>query len=161
MKCKERLEAFLRENKVPYQLHHHPLAYTAQEVAASEHVSGKMMAKVVLVFARNGQERMVMVVLPAPLHVDVEKAAQALGAKSARLARESEFAAAFPDCEVGAMPPFGNFYDVPVFVEEALTKQDHIIFRAGTHTDTIALKYSDFERLAKPKVVEVSSHIAC
>src|SRR3990172_7193008 len=109
MNCKERLEAYLRENKVPFQVVHHPLAYTAQEVAAAEHVPGKMLAKVVMVFADG---KLVMLALPAPYRVDLSKAAAALGAREARLAHEEEFAAAFPDCEVGAMPPFGNLYDV-------------------------------------------------
>src|SRR3972149_12230009 len=99
MNCKERLEAYLRENKVPFQVIHHPLAYTAQEVAAAEHVPGRMLAKVVMVFADG---KMVMLVLPAPCRVDLNKAAVNLGAKEASQAHEVEFVAAFPDCGVGA-----------------------------------------------------------
>ena len=156
MNCKERLEAYLRENKVPFQVVHHPLAYTAQEVAAAEHVPGKALAKVVMAFA-NG--KMVMLSLPAPWRVNLDKAAAALGVKETRLAHEEEFAAAFPDCEVGAMPPFGNLYDVPVYVDKALTEDDTIVFNAGTHTDTISMKYADFERLVKPIVAEFGHHL--
>ena len=156
MNCKERLESYLRENKVPFQVVHHPLAYTAQEVAAAEHVPGKMLAKVVIAFV-NG--KMVMLSLPAPWRVNLDKAAAALGVKEIRLAHEEEFAAAFPDCEVGAMPPFGNLYDVPVYVDKALTEDDTIVFNAGTHTDTISMKYADFERLVKPIVAEFGHHL--
>ena len=156
MNCKERLEAYLRESKVPFQVVHHPLAYTAQEVAAAEHVPGQMLAKVVMVFADG---KMVMLALPAPLRVDVGKAAGALGAKEVRLAHEEEFAAAFPDCEVGAMPPFGNLYDVPVYVDKTLTEDVDIVFNAGTHTDTISLKYADFERLVKPALAEFAHQV--
>ena len=151
MDCKERLEAFLRQNKVPFQVVHHPLAYTAQEVAAAEHVPGRMLAKVVMALADG---KMVMLALPAPSRVDLTKAASMLGAKEVRLAHEEEFAAAFPDCEVGAMPPFGNLYDLPVFVDKALTEDEDIVFNAGTHTDTISMKYADYERLAKPTAGE-------
>src|SRR3990172_11839163 len=98
MNCKDRLEAYLRENKVRFQVVHHPLAYTAKEVAAAEHVPGQMLAKVVMVLADG---RLTMLALPAPLRVDLGKAASALGAKEVRLAHEEEFADAFKDCEVG------------------------------------------------------------
>jgi Ala-tRNA(Pro) deacylase len=147
MQCKDRLEAYLRDNQVPFQVQHHPPAYTAQEVAASEHIPGKLLAKVVMVFA-DGQ--LAMLALPAPHRVDPARAAAALGAKEVRLAQEAEFAAAFPDCEVGAMPPFGNLYGVPVYVDEALAEDETIVFRAGTHTDTMSLRYADFARLVRP-----------
>ena len=153
MQCKDRLEAFLRDNAVPYQTQHHPLAYTAQEVAASEHIPGKMMTKVIMAYADGS---LVMLALSAPRRVDVEKTATALGAKEVRLAHEQEFAATFPDCQVGAMPPFGNLYNVPVYVDQVLTEDDTIVFRAGTHTDTISLKYADFDRLVKPIVADLA-----
>jgi len=156
MNCKERLDAYLRENKVPFQVIHHPLAYTAQEVAAAEHVPGKMLAKLVMVFADG---KLVMLALPAPHRADLNKAAVALGAREVRLAHEEEFAAAFPDCEVGAMPPFGNLYDLPVYVDNALAEDETIIFSAGTHTDTISMKYADFERLVKPTVAAFARQV--
>jgi len=110
-----------------------------------------MFAKTVMALA---DEEIVMLVLPAPYHVNPEKAAEALGAEAFRLASEEQFEDAFPDCEVGAMPPFGNLYDVPVYVDEAFAEDERIVFRAGTHTDTMNVGYADFERLVEPTVVE-------
>jgi Ala-tRNA(Pro) deacylase len=151
--CKARLEAFLRQNQVPFELHHHPRAYTAQEVAATEHVPGRMVAKVVVVWAEG---RLSLAVLPAPLRLDLEKAAAALGVRSVRLAREEEFEPFFPDCETGAMPPFGNLYDVPVYVDRSLTEQERVVFDAGTHTDAILMRYADFENLVRPQVADLA-----
>jgi Ala-tRNA(Pro) deacylase len=155
MKGMERLQAYLRERQVPFQVQHHPRAYTAQRVAAAEHVSGKLVAKVVMVVADG---KLAMLVLRAPDRVDLDKAARALGAATARLATEAEFADAFPDCEVGAMPPFGNLYGFEVLVDRALAEDELIIFPAGTHTDTISLAYQDFERLVAPRVADLASH---
>lgn len=151
MECKERLEHYLRENRVPFEAQRHPRAVTAQEVAASEHVPGKMLAKTVMVLA-DGE--MAMLALPAPYQVDLERAAAALGTDEARLAQEEEFENTFPDCEIGAMPPFGNLYDVPVYVDESLAEDEVIVFRAGTHTETMSVSYADFERLVEPSVAE-------
>ena len=151
MECKDRLERYLRENQVPFDVQHHPRAVPAQEVAASEHVPGRMLAKTVMVLA-DGQ--LVMLALPAPYQVDLEKVIALLGAEELRLAEEEEFGDTFPDCEVGAMPPFGNLYGVPVYVEEALAEDEQIVFRAGTHTDTMSVRYEDFERLVEPTVAE-------
>jgi Ala-tRNA(Pro) deacylase len=149
--CKDRLEAYLREKQVPFEVRHHPRAITAQEVAASEHVPGKMLAKTVMILADG---KMVMLALPAPYQVDMEKAGPVLSAQEVRLAQEEEFEGSFPDCEVGAMPPFGNLYDLPVYVEETLAQDETIVFRAGTHTDTMSVTYADFERLVEPTVAE-------
>jgi Ala-tRNA(Pro) deacylase len=89
--------------------------------------------------------------------VDIEKASTALRAGEVRLAQEGEFEDTFPDCEVGAMPPFGNLYEVPVYVEEALAEDETIVFRAGTHTDTMSVRYADFERLVEPTVAEFAA----
>jgi len=152
MNSKDKLETYLRDNKIPYQVQHHPLAYTAQDVAASEHIPGKMLAKVVMVVADG---KMVMLALPAPKRVDLAKVGATLGAKDVRLAGEEEFGVLFPDCEVGAMPPFGNLYGLPVCVDQALAEDEVIVFRAGTHTDTMSVKYADFERLVKPTVADL------
>ena len=149
MTCQERLESYLRSSQVPFQLQHHPLAYTAQEVAAAKYVPGKLVAKVVMVQADG---RPAMLALPAPLRVDLAQAATTLGAREVRLAEEEEFAGTFPDCEVRAMPPFGNLYGVPVYVDRALTEDEEIVFAAGTHTDTMRLRYADFARLVQPTV---------
>lgn len=154
MGCKEKLEAYLRDNQVAFQVQHHPLAYTAQEVAAAEHVPGKL-AKVVMAYA---DDRLVMLALPAPYKVDLTNAATSLVAGRVRLATEEEFAGALPNCEVGAIPPFGPLYDLPVYVDQTLVEDDTIVVQAGTHTDTLSLKYADFQRLVQPTVVEFAFH---
>ena len=155
MQCKDRLEAYLRENQVPFQMQHHARVFTAQEVAASEHIPGKMLAKVVMALADG---RLLMVVLPAPDRVDLAKLGMLLNTRDVRLAQESEFAAAFPDCEVGAMPPFGNLYNLPVYVDTTLAEDETIVFQAGTHTDTMSMRYADFERLVRPTVADLAQH---
>ncbi len=152
MNCKQRLEDYLRGNEITYQTQHHPRAITAQEVAATEHVPGRMFAKTVMVTTDGGE--MCMLALPAPYHVNPEKAAAALGAREARMADEERFAETFPDCEVGAMPPFGNLYGVPVCMDRTLANDETIVFRAGTHTDTMSVDYADFERLVEPTVAD-------
>lgn len=151
MNCKERLESYLRENGATFEVEHHPRVITAQEVAATEHVPGKMFAKVVMVLA---DEEIAMLVLPAPHHVNPGKAAEALGVREVHLADEEQFEDTFPDCEVGAMPPFGNLYGVPVYADVSLAEDETIFFRAGTHTDTMSVRYADFQRLVEPTVVE-------
>jgi Ala-tRNA(Pro) deacylase len=155
MTCKERLEAYLREQQVPFTMEHHRPAYTAQAVAAIEHVPGKQVAKVVVVFA---DDRLVMLVLPASYRVDLTHVGAALGARSVYFAGEGELAATFRDCEVGAMPPFGNLYNLPVYVDRSLAEDETIVLQAGTHTDTISLKYVDFARLVQPTVVAFACH---
>lgn len=151
MSCKERLENYLRENGVLYENQHHTRAITAQEVAATEHVPGRMFAKTVMVLA---DERLVMLVLPAPRHVNPKKAADVLGVEEVYLAGEKRFTETFSDCEVGAMPPFGSLYGVPVYSDKALSEDETIVFRSGTHTDTMSVSYADFEKLVKPTVAE-------
>jgi Ala-tRNA(Pro) deacylase len=155
MTCKERLEAYLREKGVPYQNQHHARAITAQEAAATEHVPGRMFAKTVMVLP-DDEVSMVMLVLPAPYHVNPRKVSASLGVSEVHLADEERFADAFPDCEVGAMPPFGNLYDVPVYVDRALVEDETIVFRSGTHTDTMSVSYTDFEKLVRPTVADVA-----
>lgn len=147
MPCKERLEAYLREQQIPFQVQEHPIAFTAQDIAASEHLPGKLVAKAVLVFA---DARMVMLVLPASYRVDLSHVGKLLGASEVRLADEVELGLAFPDCDVGTMPPFGNLYHLPVYVDESLAEDDSIVFPVGSHTQTMRLAYADFERLVRP-----------
>jgi Ala-tRNA(Pro) deacylase len=151
MESRERLEDYLRENRVPFEIQHHPKTIPAQEVAATEHIPGRMLAKVIMVLA---DSEMVMLSLPAPYQADLEKVSKILGAGEVRLAEEEEFESAFPDCEVGAMPPFGNLYGLPVYVEEALAEDETIFFRAGTHTDTMSVRYADYEQLVEPTVAQ-------
>jgi Ala-tRNA(Pro) deacylase len=136
---------------VPYQLQHHTQAFSAQKIAEREHVPGKMVAKPVIVMV---DSQLIELVLPASYQVNFNKLQSILRARDIRLAHESEFANIFPDCEVGAMPPFGNHYGIAVYVEKRLTEEETIVFPVGTHTDTMSLKYSDFERLVHPIVVE-------
>lgn len=149
MGAKDRLESYLRDNGVAFDAHTHPEAFTAQTVAASEHVSGKRLAKAVMVMCDGD---MVMAVVPANEKVDLERFKTVTGAADVRLAQESEFAPRFPDCDPGAQPPFGNLYDIPTYVDEALTSQEAVVVQAGTHTDTITLSYADYERLVQPQV---------
>jgi Ala-tRNA(Pro) deacylase len=151
MSCQERLEEYLHSQHVPFQVQQHKRSYTAQEVAESEHIPGKMVAKMVMVFA---DESMVLLVLPASYVVDFSWAESALGAKRLRLASETEFAAAFPDCEIGTMPPFGNLYGLPVYVDSSLTEDETIIFPAGTHTETMSVRFADFQRVVRPTIGE-------
>jgi Ala-tRNA(Pro) deacylase len=153
MQCKERLEEYLRNHGVQFEAQHHRVAYTAQDVAASEHIPGKYLAKVVMVVADG---RLVMLALPAPHHVELDRARAALNASEVRLATESELSGAFQDCEVGALPPFGNLYNVPVYVDPYLAEDEWIVYRAGTHTDTHKISYADFERLVHPTTAEIA-----
>jgi Ala-tRNA(Pro) deacylase len=144
-----KLKEFLDANGVPYEVRTHPRAFTAQEVAAAEHVPGRELAKVVMV--RNGGD-FLMAVLPAPDHVALEGLAKAAGKPRLRLATEDEFASLFPGCEPGAMPPFGNLYGIPVWVEKSLTRDEHIVFNAGNHEQTVHMAYADFARFVRPSV---------
>ena len=149
MAARQRLERYLREEGVSFDTVTHPLAYTAQEVAAAQHTPGKQLAKVVLVDA-DGE--LVMLVLPASHRADFVKLKPVLKAKKVRLAKEEEFVGTFTDCEVGAMPPFGNLYGMDVFVSESLAEDEEIAFNAGSHVELVRLAYKDFNELAKPKV---------
>ncbi len=145
-----KLKEFLDSHKVKYATLNHQPAYTAGEIAAEAHISGKQLAKTVMVKLDG---KLAMAVLPANQTVDFQLLKEATGAKQVELARELEFKDQFPDCEVGAMPPFGNLYNMDVYVEEALSWDDEIGFNAGTHTEIFKLAYKDFENLVHPKVV--------
>jgi len=151
MECRERMEHYLRENGVPFEVMAHAQAYTMQEVAAALHVSGKQVAKVVMVKA---DEKTVMLVTPASSRLDFAQVRALLDAKKVSLAKEEEFADLFPDCGTGAMPPFGNLYSVPVYVDQALAEEATIIFRVGTHRLTMKVAYADYARLVQPTVSE-------
>jgi Ala-tRNA(Pro) deacylase len=142
-----RLKTFLDNEHVKYVSIGHSPAFTAQEIAATAHIPGKELAKTVIVKV-DGE--LAMVVLPASEHVRMESLRQALGAEHVELANEDEFKSAFPDCETGAMPPFGNLYGMNVFVSQALREDDEIAFNAGSHSELIRLPYADYERLVHP-----------
>lgn len=155
MSCMARLEDYLGEHQVHYTVQRHPPAFTAQEVAACEHLPSMMMAKVVVAVADDAP---VMLVLPAAYRVDMARLCDALGARSVRLADERTLAITFPDCDVGAMPPFGNLYGMPVYVAAQLTGEARIVFQAGTHTHTMEVAYADFARLVRPTVADFARH---
>lgn len=148
-----KLKAFLDDNSVKYVNIRHSNAFTAQEIASSAHVSGKEFAKTVMIKIDG---RMAMAVLPASFQIDFELLRQAFGTRKVTLASEMEFMDHFPDCEIGAMPPFGNLYDMEVYVAEKLAEDKEIAFNAGTHTELIKMAYRDFERLVKPNVFKFS-----
>jgi Ala-tRNA(Pro) deacylase len=149
----KKLKEFLDARKVRYVTITHSKAYTAQEVAASAHVPGKEMAKTVMVKVDG---KMAMAVLPASCRVSLLMLREVTGAKDVVIATEQEFKALFPECEAGAMPPFGNLWGFDVYVASRLAEDDEIVFNAGTHTELIRLAYKDFERIVHPKVVEFS-----
>jgi len=149
----QQLESFLDSNHVKYKTITHSPEYTAQEVAASAHIPGKELAKTVIVKV-DGE--FAMAVLPATTHLSLSRLRTAAGAGDAEIASEDEFEKLFPDCELGAMPPFGNLYDMPVFAAEQLTEDDQIAFNAGSHSELVQLAYSDFDKLVHPKVVALS-----
>jgi Ala-tRNA(Pro) deacylase len=145
-----RLIEFLNRSKVPYEVLHHPEAFTAQELAAIEHVRGRSHAKVVML---KTDKEVLMTVLPADRRIDLEKLEKATGRKTA-LATEAEFQALFPDCAVGTMPPFGELYGVAAYLDSSLTEAERIVFEAGTHSDAIKMRYADYARVAKPTVAD-------
>jgi Ala-tRNA(Pro) deacylase len=147
-----RLREYLDGHAIKYSVISHSRAYAAQELAALTHVRGKEFAKTVVVKVG---DQFVAAVVPAHHQVVLEELSRVLGA-DARLATEEELNALFSGCEVGAMPPFGNLYRVPVWVAEPLTRDEEIVFNAGTHTDAIRMRYSDFDRLVKPRVAAIS-----
>jgi Ala-tRNA(Pro) deacylase len=151
MKCQEQLEQYLRDHQIAYQIQHHPQAYTAQQIAQCEHISGEKVAKSVIVVANSNK---VLLVLQATCRVDLDKVRSCLGVQEVRLASEQEFQNAFPNCETGAMPPFGNLYNLAVYVEQSLARQETMVFSIGTHTETMSLKYADFERLVQPRIAD-------
>jgi Ala-tRNA(Pro) deacylase len=151
-----KLLEFLNSNNIKFVTISHSEAFTSQEIAASAHIPGKEMAKTVMV---KSDGKMTMVVLPASYKVDLKKLKEAANAKKIELASEQEFAELFPDCEIGAMPPFGNLYGMEVFVGATLTEDEEIAFNAGSHTELIRLAYKDFERLVNPKVVTISTSL--
>ena len=149
----QKLHAFLDDNQVKYLKIGHSPAYTAQEIAAAVHIPGKEMAKTVVVKIDGN---MTMAVLPADQRINFEKLRDGTSSSEVLLADESDFEDLFPDCTLGAMPPFGNLYGLDVLVDSSLAEDDMITFNACTHTELIQLSYHDFENLVKPKVLDFS-----
>jgi len=147
---------YLKDENVSFEMHEHRPAYTAQEVAAEEHVSGDLLAKSVVVWADG---KYALCALPASHKLDMAKVGSLLGAHSIRLADESEMAKLFPDVEVGAEPPFGNLWNLPTLVDEHLAADEEIVFQAGTHRQAIRMRYADYQRLTGPKVADLAVHL--
>lgn len=144
------LTNFLDRYGVKYTVISHSTAYTAQEAAQLTHTSGRELAKTVMI--KVGGE-MAMAVLPASYQVELDLLTGAIGAKKIELAPEDEFRSFFPDCEIGAMPPFGNLYGMEVFIDKMLTEDKEIVFNAGNHRELIRMDYRDFEWLVHPKIM--------
>ncbi len=156
MAISKKVKEYLEKEHIKFQIAEHPLAYTATEIAGSQHVPGKQMVKSVIV---NANGKFIMCVLPAIHLVDFEKLKKAVGANDLRLADEEDLERLFPDYEVGAEPPFGHLYGLKVYSEKVLEEDEEIVFNAGTHTDVVRIKYADFKRLVKPVVADIGSHI--
>ena len=146
----QRLKDFLDEHQVKYVVISHSRAFTTQEIAAATHIPGKEIAKTVIVDI-DGQPA--MAVLPGSQKVDLALLRDALGAERVTLAKEAAFKDRFPGCDLGAMPPFGNLYGMPVYVADSLTEDEEIAFNAGSHDQLVKLAYRDFARLVRPEVM--------
>jgi Ala-tRNA(Pro) deacylase len=152
MEIPKQLIDCLDQNKVEYEILHHSETVTAQRIAQAEHVKGRHQAKVVIL--KSGEQHL-MVVLPADHHIDLEKVERAIG-KPVSLGKENDFKSLFPDIVTGAMPPFGNLYGLPTYVDKHLAEQDYIVFEAGTHTEAIKMSYNGYEKIVKPKVEDLA-----
>ncbi len=150
-----KVEEFLRTQKIPYTKTHHPEAFTAQEVAATAHIPGKMMVKVVVIKAG---DKYALAACPATHRIDLDRLSEELGKKT-RLANEGEMEEALKDVDLGAEPPFGVVYGLDTYADKSLAANSEIVFQAGTHTDTIKMSYADFERAAKPIMGEFAEHL--
>lgn len=149
MSISRRIGEYLDTQKVGYEVIHHPQAFTAQEVAHTIHISGKRLAKAVVL---KGDEKLVMAVVPASHRLNVRELQAASGAKHLQMMDESDLTKIFPDCELGAIPPFGNLYGMDTWVDRAVSESEEIIFCAGTHKDCLRMKYADYASLTKPQV---------
>jgi Ala-tRNA(Pro) deacylase len=148
-----KLREYLDSHHIRYLIFSHSLAYTAQGIAALTHISGKELAKTVIVRIDGN---LAMAVVPASRHVDLSLLKRALGAQAVELASEQECKDKFPDCEAGAMPPFGNLYGMAVYVDESLTSNEVITFNAGTHRDLLRMDWADLVRLVEPRIIQIT-----
>jgi Ala-tRNA(Pro) deacylase len=156
MAITEKLKRYLDENQVQYTHTVHPLAYTAREVASAEHVPAREVAKTVVIWGDNGYA---MLVLPASMVVDFQEMRHALGLTHVRLATETELGQLFSDCDLGAMPPFGALYLMPLYMDSALLRDEHIAFNAGTHRDVVHMRTEHYRALAEPKMISVAREV--
>ena len=153
MSVANRLKQLLEESGTPFEVIDHPLAFTAQEEAAASHVAGRHWAKTIAVLI-DGEPA--LAVLPATRRLDIEKLRRVVGTDGVQIAREAEFQGLYPDCDLGAMPPFGELYGQRTFVDESLREEERIAFHAGDHRTAIEMSYTDFERLAEPVPADIA-----
>lgn len=146
----QKLREYLDSHSVKYHTELHAPTVDAARTAQAAHIPGREFAKTVII-RNNG--RLSMAVLPSTDVVHVEQLKKALGSEDLDLADESELSSAFPDCELGAMPPFGNLYDMEVFVSDHLRNDEHIVFNAGAHDEVMRMSYRDYDRLVNPTVL--------
>jgi Ala-tRNA(Pro) deacylase len=144
---------YLEQAGVDYMVRRHPTTYTAQELAQAEHVPGKKVIKPVVVEADG---RFIMCAVPAPAHVDMDRLRSALGAGSVRLAGETKLKELFPDCELGAEPPIGGMFDMPMVMDKSLELDDEVTFQAGSHQEAVTMKTADYCRVAHPLTAMIS-----
>jgi len=149
------IQEYLGRNNVSFDVLQHRETYEAQRMAQAVHVSGHQVAKTVLIRVGEPSE-FVVVVLPASRNIDFDEAHKVFGAKKIELANEKEISQKCPDCDVGALPPFGSQYDMKTVVDKSLTHDDEIVFEGCLHSESIRMKYEDFARLENPEVVSVS-----
>ncbi|MCP4594374.1 MAG: YbaK/EbsC family protein [bacterium] len=150
-----KLATLLEERGVPFEITTHPAAYTAQGLAAEEHVSGYAVAKPVVVKTRAG---FVMCVLPACARLDLETLRHALKDDRLRLATEAEMAGVFPDCELGAEPPLGDIFGMETIMDDSLQGEESLLFQAGTHTEAVKLRRTDYVKAAHPQVESIARY---
>jgi Ala-tRNA(Pro) deacylase len=148
MAANSRLQALFAKSRIEYEILSHREAFTAQEVAQAAHERGRRVAKVVLLRAR--RDDYLMAVVPASCHVDLDIVERISGLKGLVVASEGEVLRVFPDCEPGAMPPFGNLYGLPTYLDECFARQEQIIFQDGNHHEVIRMPFAEYERLAGP-----------
>jgi Ala-tRNA(Pro) deacylase len=148
-----KLKEYLDSNGIKYVSIFHSPTYTAQEVAARVHIHGKQLAKTVMV---KMDGKMAMVILPASRQVDFDYLKKETGMHKVELAKEEDFQELFPECEIGAMPPFGNLYGMEVYIDQTLKEDEEIAFSAGTHTELIKLPFADYQRLVHPRMIRLS-----
>ena len=150
------VRTMLKQQEVPFETLKHKPTFTAQELAATEHVPGDEVAKVVVVKAG---ERFCMLVLPASYNVKMDRVRKVVGEKKCRLATEDEMSELFPDCELGAMPPFGKEYGLDVYVDQHLAEDDEIVFESGHHDEAVRITWADYQRIEQPKTADFAEHL--
>ena len=150
------VQSYLDEMGAAYRMSHHPIAYTAQDLAAVEHVPGRQVVKPVIVKADG---RFVMCALPASYRIDMDALRTQLQAHELALAEEGKLSELFPDCELGAAPPIGRMFSLPTLMDESLTADDRVTFQAGTHSESVTMSLAEYRRVAQPEIAYFGRHL--